>query len=333
MLSLFKTLHTGYFQRALKPSEPEKTSSKATSTQVRIYTHNIRYDNGALWENEKPWSIRREYVASSIQFNARGISAVVTLQEALHNQVEDLVRLLGLEWTYYGIGREDGVTRGEYSPIFWKKTEWDLLNHRTFWLSETPDRPSKGWDAGQERIVTWVHLKHKVTGQRINVFSTHFDDRGVEARRESTKLIIEKTKDVNNDPCFLGGDFNTEPVDEPYQIAQKYLDDASQIVEGEIAKYGYYSGPTYTGFDGGIRERAKIIDYIWCEQEGKRAEKGYNLRVEGYGILRSKFNGVYISDHRPVVADVVIGEDTDEARDYVMVFGLKEKEPKRVIAV
>lgn len=305
---------------------------------VRVYTHNVRYDNNALWEGERPWSERKYYVASSIKFNGQSSNIVVTLQEVLNNQLNDLQDLLGNEWTHYGVGREDGKTKGEFSPIFWKKTDWELLEAKTFWLSETPEQPSKGWDAQLERVVTWVHLQHHETKQKINVFSTHFDHQGVVARRESTKLIISKTKSINDDPSFFGGDFNTEPSDEPYQIASEHLLDASKQVTEPAQKYGHYGDYTYTGFDGGIKERAKVIDYLWVEKPDVQKAKNYFLKVETFGILHSQYNDVYSSDHRPLVTDAKIfstkdGEPLASDKDYVFLFKPKEEEKNKVLSI
>ncbi|GMM36593.1 hypothetical protein DASC09_039180 [Saccharomycopsis crataegensis] len=316
-------------------------SDKSLSLFIRLYTHNIRYDNNNLWEGERPWSERKYAVASSIKFNAAGDTnnLVVALQEVLENQVKDLHELLGAdEWSYYGIGREDGITRGEYSPIFWKTSSWELLESSTFWLSETPDRPSKGWDAHLERIVGWVRLKNRKSGIKVNVYSTHFDDQGVVARREATKLIISKMQGTNDDPSFLAGDFNTEPTDEPYKVASHHLLDISKQVTHKADKYGHYGDVTYTGFDGGIRERAKVIDYIWCENPDKQREKGYSLKFSGSGVLHSQYNGEYMSDHRPVVADVIVekaikDDGSNNDKDYVILFKPKEDETNKVIAL
>lgn len=323
------------FLNSFRKQEPKPVLESTEPLNIRFYTHNIRYDNNGLWENEKPWNDRKTYVASSIKFNSRNVNTVVTLQEVLHNQVEDLTELLGEDWSYYGVGREDGLTKGEYSPIFYKNTDWKLLESKTFWLSETPDKPSKGWDAALERIVSWVHLEHKHTGIKVNVFSTHFDHQGVVARKESTKLIISKTKSINSSPSFFGGDFNTEPTDEPYKIASKHLLDARKEVHRDIDRYGHYEGFTYTGFDGGIVERAKVLDYLWVDKKDTQNDKGYSLKVEDFAVLHSEFNGVYMSDHRPVVADVLLYPKATELDDknYVILFKPREEDSNKVLAI
>ncbi len=263
----------------------------------RLYSHNIRYDNKYLWNGEHDWTKERKYLVSqSIRYNAQ-YNSIVSLQEVLHNQLDDILNLLGDDWTSFGVGRSDGKTNGEYSPILYKKSEWKLLDSKTFWLSETPDVPSRGWDAALERIVSWVYLENIKSGQKLNVFNTHLDHRGVIARRESVKLILQKAKGLNDDPSFFCGDFNTKPTDEPYSIVSKDLDDTS-VASDKLNRYGH--SDTFTGFDGngdGDHE-TKIIDYIFVPKSG--------IKVETHSVLHSKFHDIYISDHRPVSADVTI---------------------------
>ncbi|GEQ69193.1 hypothetical protein JCM33374_g2864 [Metschnikowia sp. JCM 33374] len=195
--------------------------------KLRLYTHNIRYDNKNLTPGERPWELRRPLVSESIENNTSGGPSVVCLQEVLFNQLEDILADLNTNnnWEYFGVGRKDGIKTGEYAPILYKTADWALESSRTYWLSETPDKPSVGWDAALERIVTEVVLKSKRNGQRVKVLNTHFDHKGVKARRESVKLIIRKMQ-VGHEPSFLCGDFNTQPTDEPYSILKgtEYMD-------------------------------------------------------------------------------------------------------------
>ncbi len=270
----------------------------------RLYTHNIRYDNKNLWKGEYDWKTVRKYLVSqSIKFNAQ-YSTIVCLQEVLNNQLNDILHLLNKdnndEWISFGVGRDDGTTKGEYSPILFKKSEWELINGKTFWLSETPDKPSKSWDAALERIVTWCFLKNIKTGVKINIFNTHFDHKGIIARRESAKLILKKAKEINEFPSFITGDLNTKPVDEPYSIiSNDSFNDAREMITNEHDKYGYLD--TCTGFDGNgdSEHETKIIDYIFVPDI-------QYIQVKTFAVLNSRFNGVYISDHRPVSADISI---------------------------
>lgn len=262
--------------------------------KVRVYTNNIRFDNRRYPDKgEQPWTLRKVGVISSINFNTfLGIANVVNLQEVLHNQLEDIIEGLGPKWAYYGVGRADGKTKGEYSPIFYKKSEWKLLESKTIWLSETPNVPgSKGWDAALERICTIIVLESKrEPGLKIKFLNTHFDHQGVIARRESAKIIAEE---MQNEllPAILSGDFNTQPTDEPYLILKAVGFNDSRVTAKNV--YGFHDG-TFTGFDKD-REPHIIIDYVWSN----------NFPPTNYGVLENNF-GEFFSDHRPVVADFSI---------------------------
>lgn len=260
--------------------------------KLRLYTHNIRYDNRRLTPGEQYWEKRGPLVAKSIAEHTEDEPAVVCLQEVLYNQLKDIHHSLNKHepWSYYGIGRQDGGKKGEFSPIFYKEAEWDLKSSRTYWLSETPEKPSRGWDAALERIVTEVILQHKKTHKTIKVLNTHFDHQGVVARRELVKLIMSKMQQ-GAEPAFLCGDFNTEPTDEPYSILKTsgFTDSRTAQVNAD-AKTG-----TFTGFDR-KHEESKIIDYIWADEKAA---------WQSYHVLPNYFD-FHMSDHRPVTAEFLI---------------------------
>ncbi|CUM64446.1 uncharacterized protein PRCAT00002050001 [Priceomyces carsonii] len=300
--------------------------SALSPIKLRIYTNNIRFDNNYGDPLERPWSLRKDSVSSSIIFNTDlGSSNVVCLQEVLSNQLSDILYTLNdngenYDWNYYGVGRTDGIASGEYSPILFKESEWRLLDSKTFWLSETPDVPSKGWDAALERIVTMITVQSKSNPTVIlNFFNTHFDHRGKMARRMSLKLIISKMKNYNSYPSFLCGDFNTQPKDEPYHILTKSGFKDSRVLIDYAHKYGHES--TFTGFDK-HNEARSIIDYIWAPYFAENGytpssiessewinffnlnhHEKYKIKITSFAVLQNFFHNFYFSDHRPVVAD------------------------------
>ncbi|CAK7913166.1 hypothetical protein CAAN1_31S00958 [[Candida] anglica] len=285
---------------------------ESSPLELRLYTHNIRNDNPYPDKGEHPWTERRNLVASSIRFHTENTgSSVVGLQEVLYNQLEDVLNILNYEnekgdWTYYGIGREDGKKKGEFAPILYKQSEWSIIGNRTFWLSETPDVPSIGWDSALERIVTMVTLKSKNSqGTIVNVFNTHFDHIGVVGRKNSAKLIVDRMENYNNYPSFLLGDFNTLPTDEPYQVLKKHGIKDSRTLATKEQSYGHSS--TFTGFDIDD-EKSGIIDYIWAPSYSTNnrtidtpKNKTTDISIKSFGVLHSHF-GFHSSDHRPVVA-------------------------------
>ncbi|CAI5759548.1 unnamed protein product [Candida verbasci] len=289
---------------------------------LRLYTNNIRFDNRNYRDkHERLWEKRKIQSINSMEFNTLlGHANIICLQEVLHNQLVDILEGLNSndnnEWTYYGVGRTDGIDKGEFAPILFKSKDFLILENTTFWLSEMPEFPSKGWDAALERIVTLVTFQSKVNPLiKFNIFNTHYDHRGKLARRQSSKLIVDKMKNYNDYPSFLCGDFNTEPKDEPYHILTNAgFKDSRALIDYEFS-YGYES--TFTGFDR-ENEPFSIIDYIWSPYFTKQNNLAttfemnnyynldhhdyYDIVLKQFGILGNWFKGFYFSDHRPVVA-------------------------------
>lgn len=294
--------------------QSSKMDLDATPLLLRIYTNNIRFDNkGHPDKYEQPWEIRKIQSVNSMQFHTtQGHANIICLQEVLHNQLQDILNGLNEfeEWSYFGVGRTDGKTNGEYAPILYKKLEFDILDSKTFWLSPTPDKPSKGWDAALERIVTVVTFQSKSSPLiRFNVFNTHYDHRGVVARRESSLFIADKLKNYNEYPSFLAGDLNTEPTDEPHSILESSgFKDSFKLI-GKKYSYGYNT--SFTGFDKD-NEPVSRIDYIWSpsyttfdvghESSKDEASNRFGVSLKLFGIVSNWFNGNFFSDHRPVVA-------------------------------
>ena len=191
--------------------------TESPNPSFRIMTFNIRYNNPA--DGENAWSHRKGLVKSVIQFHQANIFGV---QEALKEQMSDLENSLP-EFSWFGVGRDDGKEAGEYSAIFYKKDRFDLLEHDTFWLSETPDiLGSMGWDAACVRIVTWGHFKDNISGKDFFHFNTHFDHRGEAARENSCELVVKKIKEIADEtPAILTGDFNFPPSSPLYSILVK----------------------------------------------------------------------------------------------------------------
>lgn len=281
------------FLASVANAAPTSSSHKHQNMKLRLYTNNIRYDNRHPVKGEPYWEKRQPLVSESIRFHTQPGPAVVCLQEVLHNQLHDILQYLNnhsnSDWLYYGVGRNDGKQSGEYAPVLFRKSDWDVVSNDTYWLSPTPNKPSKGWDAALNRIVTTVVLRSKATGEKVKVLNTHFDHKGVVARRESVKLIMSKMTQ-GPEPSFLCGDFNTEPKDEPYKLLS-----ASGFKDSRVQGVGYGYNSTFSDFNH-LHEANTIIDYIWA---------GNASKWESYGVVPNYF-GKYMSDHRPVIADYLV---------------------------
>lgn len=240
---------------------------------LKVATYNIRYENQGDAKNGNAWETRLPVIASIIRWESPNIFGA---QEVLVQQLKDMKRVLP-EYAAYGIGRKDGKGAGEYAPIFYKKSDFQLLKSGTFWLSETPEKPSKGWDAALPRICSWVYLKHKNTGKKIWFFNVHMDHVGVKARAESSRLVLRKMKAmVGREAAFLVGDFNVDQHNDNYKILNDsdYLDDAYQLAPQKMAWNG-----TYNAFEPN-QWTASRIDHIFVTS---------NVAVDGYAVLLENY--------------------------------------------
>ena len=209
----------------------------------------------------------------------------IGVQEATLTQMKDLKAGLP-DYNYVGVGRDDGATKGEFSAIFYKRSELKVLQEDTFWLSETPEKVSFGWDAALPRICTYAKFELVSSKKRFWHFNTHFDHMGEIARAESAKLIVSKIMALVGDgeAIILSGDFNAEPHEEPILVLNDSFEDPADRVK--------LQGPvgTFIGFqlDAPLDRR---IDYIFTK----------NLEVKTYRHLDTKrAKGRWISDHLPV---------------------------------
>lgn len=195
--------------------------------QVKLLTYNIKYDDKKDTINN--WDFRKE---AMVRLLKNYEPSFIGLQEALVNQVLYLDAALP-EFHYIGVGRDDGKEKGEYSSIMYDSTQYKVVQSNTFWLSETPEKISKGWDAALERICTYGLFEHNTTQEQIWVFNTHFDHIGDLARENSAQLILNKIKEINTGtiPIVLMGDFNLEPDRKGISILKSYLQDGKQVTK------------------------------------------------------------------------------------------------------
>lgn len=251
--------------------------------EIKAMTYNIKYDKVSDTVNN--WNNRKEALVELMKhYDASFIGA----QEVLHRQLVYIDSSLS-NFSYIGVGRDDGKEKGEYSPIFYDTLRYKMLHNSTFWLSETPDKISVGWDASMERICTYGLFEEKATGKKMYVFNMHFDHIGNLAREKSAELVYQKMKRINNEnlPAILMGDLNLYPETKPIQFLQNKLSD------GQTSTLKSFYGPagTYNGFNHNA-VLDKRIDYIFVE----------GFKVKSYIHIDDRMeNNQHISDHLPVL--------------------------------
>ena len=261
-------------------------SSRIYSQSHSIMSYNIRYDN--TWDVENSWTIRKNKV---IQILIQYAPSIIGIQEGLLSQVQYIDSCL-TNYDYVGAGRDDGKEQGEFCAIYFDTTRYSVLNHSTFWLSETPDTISVGWDAALERICTYGLFKDRQTAEEFWVFNTHFDHMGARAREQSSGLILKMINKINlrSLPIILMGDFNSIPDSPPVNKIKTDLSDALHISLKEL------QGPrgTFNGFNADLPIE-KRIDYIFTG----------NFKVLSYIHINDRLNNNrHISDHLPVMVKI-----------------------------
>ena len=248
--------------------------------KINIMTYNIRLNTDA--DSINKWDNRKEGIVSLIKEEDVDILGI---QEGLPSQIEYLSKQLD-DYSMIGEGR-DGGNNGEYSAIYYKSKKMNLIETETFWLSETPEIPSIGWDASINRITTLGLFKMVNSSMDVLVYNSHFDHLGKIAREKSAVLILNHIKENNyqNMPLIVMGDFNANPDDLPIELLSEELNDSFKIlpIENPVG--------TYNGFDlnSNLLDR---IDYIFTK----------NIKITNYKHLDRKLSsGLWPSDHLPIL--------------------------------
>ncbi|WP_228851343.1 endonuclease/exonuclease/phosphatase family protein [Aegicerativicinus sediminis] len=245
-------------------------------------TYNIRYDS----KDKVGWEVRKSFLIAQLNFFEPDI---IGTQEGLIHQLNDIENGLS-NYSFFGKGRDHGDKRGEHSAIFYNNQNLKLLKSETFWLSETPDKPSKGWDAAIKRVCTSGFFEKLHNKKKFYVFNLHLDHVGEQARINSVKLVLQKiialTKE--NHPVVLMGDFNLEPAHSAINSIKSALRDTYELAGENVF------GPegTFNGFKIDYGEERRI-DYIFVSED---------FKVQKLAILSEVTNAQFPSDHFPVLA-------------------------------
>ena len=254
------------------------------SVPLRVMSYNVRL--GVARDSLNHWDLRK--VATPAMLNEVR-PAVFGVQEAYDFQIKYILDECP-RYKAIGVGREDGVSAGEHMSVFYDTTRISLLDWGTYWLSETPDVPSMGWDAACKRTATWSLLRDSKTGREFYLVNTHLDHVGKVARREGLALIYNRIREMNPEgrPMVLTGDFNILPDDEG-------LTDLNSLMLS--ARFNSRQADSIGSFNGFERGPLRPLDYIYfC---------GFRQSIR-FTVDTTTYAGVpFISDHYPVYADLV----------------------------
>jgi endonuclease/exonuclease/phosphatase family metal-dependent hydrolase len=252
-----------------------------------VASYNLRYDNPH--DGVNGWSNRKDQVKALIQFHDFDIFGT---QEGLINQVKGIAELKRYNWI--GVGRDDGKEAGEHCAVFYRKDRFKLLQNGDFWLSETPDKPTIGWDSKvNKRVCTWGKFRDLNTKKEFYFITVHFDNIGSIARRESAKLMIQRIPEITKGkPVICVGDFNSTPETEQIGKMKSLFRDAYEVTEEP--PYGPVGTTNGFQFDAPMKYR---IDYIFISKQ---------IDVLKYGVLTDSYQQRYPSDHQPIMAKIII---------------------------
>ncbi len=276
----------------------------AEAQSLTVGTYNIRYNSKKDAAQGDGWAARRDILCNQIYWIGFDIFGA---QEVTKPQLDDMIaRLPDYDWI--GVGRDDGKEKGEFSPIFYKRERFKLLDKGTFWISETPDSIGvKGWDAVLPRVCTYIRLQDRQSKVKFWYFCLHMDHIGVEARREGAKLIIEKVEQMcGKERAIVVGDFNVDQHNEAYRtmLSGGVLYDCFEVAERRFANIGTWNAWKTNDYNDrridhifvtegiDVKNYAIPTDSYWSEENGDSAtgDPAYKRRC--------------ISDHYPVAARI-----------------------------
>ena len=257
------------------------TSCSKPKNEIKVISYNVLVSNNDDINN---WGQRKH---ASLNMINEEKPTIFGLQEATLHQMKYFADNLP-QYGWVGVGREDGISAGEHMAIFYLKEEIELLDSGTFWLSETPDEPSMGWDAACKRTCTWSKLKMKKTGVEFAYLNTHLDHVGKEAQRNGLALMVERCAQIvpKGMTAFVTADFNTTTDDTIFEPLKADMLDARETAPDTDHR------ATYNGLNAeNINNPALVIDHIFY-----RGAEAHTFKV-----LDKYYGAPFISDHYPVV--------------------------------
>lgn len=287
-ISCGKTLDNSHFV----PGPGEESGSGSTSVeivpdevgenQIKVISFNVRTSTGDANHATRNWTVRSAAVKPLL---TKENPTVFGVQEAREEQVKFIKDALP-EYECYGVGRDDGANGGEHMGIFWKKDVVTMGEHGTFWLSETPDTPSIGWDAGYRRTATWAVFTMNAGGQKFFYLNTHIDHKGAVAKQQSMALIVEKINELNPEgyPVIVTADFNADSSHSMFDVFTK-----AKLYNAREEAATTDTQKTYNAWGG----TGSVIDHVYVR----------NFNTLRYKTIVDTYEGVrYVSDHYPIYA-------------------------------
>ena len=262
-------------------------SSWLQAQQVKVVSFNVHNNSNPRNDGNNTWNQRAKAVIEMIKKEQPDI---IGTQEALLDQLSYIDRKFYDQYRRVGVSRDNGITRGEHAAIYYDKNKFKLIDHKTRWLSETPQRVSFGWDATEKHIVTVIHLQHIESGKDFYYFNTQIDEKGERSRIESLKLLAEmiRTTVPEGTPVILGGDMCSNIISGEFDV----LDEIGMEVARNIATRTDYRN-TYNAFG---KDGAGMNDHFFVR----------NLIINRFRTINKSYGVPYISDHYPIEITITL---------------------------
>lgn len=263
-------------------------SQENISLSLTVMSYNVRYNTPK--DSLNAWPYRKEKVASVISSNKIDIAG---LQEPWIDQILDMEKLLP-DYVWIGWSRDDGKRKGEFTPIFYRREKFTVVDKGVFWLSATPENVgSIGWDEKLPRTAIWIRFKENLTGKEFYFFNTHLG--GNIAREEGAKLLKARIDDIAGDlPVITTGDFNSTPDSEPIKtmLSEKYR----IVFQDAFDKAKKKNNEKFTNylFDGNNHD-LKRIDYVFVNRP---------INVLYHEIINKRIGKYYPSDHLAIKVEI-----------------------------
>ena len=241
----------------------------ALAQELNVGSVNVRFLTPRDNKKHNGWDERKGYLCDMINLEAFDVFGA---QEVKKQQLDDMLAALP-DYRYIGVGRDDGADKGEFCPVFYRKDKLKMLDGGTFWLSETPDKVSKGWDGMCRRVCSWGYFQRKSDKVRFYFLSTHLDHRGRVAKTEGAKLVVNWIKEhCKGENVIVVGDFNANQNSKYYRVFSEsgILNDTY-----DVAKYRFAPTGTFSAFNP-ERYTTERIDHIFVTND---------IKVSRYGML------------------------------------------------
>ena len=243
-------------------------------TTIRFFCLNLRF--GLADDGPDSWAFRKQCYPALLHDH---ICDFYAFQEANEFQIAYLHNLLT---DYDVIGRRSPAPDSWQHNIIFHHRRWRCLQNDHFYLSRTPDIPSKFSQSQWPRQCTLgVFQRGDV---RICVVNTHFDFKP-QVQRKSALLILKRLHQLAPQmPTVLLGDLNAGP-------------NADCIAKLTSRSSGFKSAllPVSEGTHHAFRGVAQGPPIDWIFYRG-------GLEKDEAAIVTDQYEGQYPSDHFPLTA-------------------------------